>query len=707
MRNVCVFFTLVFILLPFSMVFADAGDILDSPEEGWIRVENEDERFVYSTDRNLYNGGNLSGGNASQMRHDDTVSFHFNGSSIRIIGVLSIMDYGTISIRIDGEKYYLHTDFEEFGYTEGAYEAVLFEKTDLSPGEHFAVIHYENWFRGYVFLFDAIDVLDVDTEPPPAPANLNVTSDVGQINLNWDDMPIEVNDLLGYHVYVNGSRITNTPLSESNFIYNPPENGVYYSIYVTAIDTNGNESVKSESVQAVSYPPLEYPVLSSEGVMDENLRLRWTDVGTSYQVFKDGSKIKDTVYPFVDVTGLDANTSYEFYVVSYDKYGRLAQSNVLTVTTKPPQLDEPVLSFEDIAHDSFKVVWDQQDDADNYDLYLDDVLLGSFTDQYSYLVSGLNSEKIYSVRLVVQNEFDSKEAVRSVTTLAEPVPKVISASVSNVPEDATKKTVSYRTNELVDYVEILVDGVSVGVYPVDGSSVELDFSSIQDKITADVEINPVDSLGNEIPEAEGYRMDVPVKSTGMDQVDSFLSRFLNINLTLKQVFLYLAISAIPLTIIVILFFWLRHKFRGLFGKYKNFKGQAKDSKTAIKKQAYRNKYVPQKINQNPMDMKGRSRRYVRQKREQRRYETWKKGMVDFKVVGRRKVVKPLGFLGSQGTKVYYKNIYERDGVRYERQYVKGKGVAFVPRTFEDKIKHTQNNFRRVREVFTSKKKRFK
>lgn len=104
-----------------------------------------------------------------------------------------------------------------------------------------------------------------DTNPPPAPTEVQGESQDGAVALEWN--AVDAGDLAGYRVYraptsisevgdrspVSGSR----PVSEAGYTDDSAQNGTTYHYVVTAVDEAGNESAPSTEVEKTPFdaPP--------------------------------------------------------------------------------------------------------------------------------------------------------------------------------------------------------------------------------------------------------------------------------------------------------------------------------------------------------------------------------------------------------------------------------------------------------------------
>jgi hypothetical protein len=87
-----------------------------------------------------------------------------------------------------------------------------------------------------------------DTTAPSAPTQLSATSADRQISLDWLDNA--ETDIAGYNVFQDGVKVNTSLITTSTYTVTGLTNGVSYSFTVTAVDTSGNESVKSLAVSS-------------------------------------------------------------------------------------------------------------------------------------------------------------------------------------------------------------------------------------------------------------------------------------------------------------------------------------------------------------------------------------------------------------------------------------------------------------------------
>ncbi len=182
-----------------------------------------------------------------------------------------------------------------------------------------------------------------DTQAPTAPTNLaasNVTETT--VDLSWTASSDNVG-VTGYDVYqgttnlgtVTGTSANVTGLTESTA----------YSFTVYAKDAAGNVSTVSNTVNVTTATPTDTQApsapanLAASNITQTTLSLTWNaatdNVGvTGYDVYQDGSSIGSVTGTSTNVSGLIANTSYNFTVYAKDAAGNIStSSNVENATT--------------------------------------------------------------------------------------------------------------------------------------------------------------------------------------------------------------------------------------------------------------------------------------------------------------------------------------------------------------------------------------
>ncbi|MBQ8761446.1 MAG: carboxypeptidase regulatory-like domain-containing protein [Bacteroidales bacterium] len=116
-----------------------------------------------------------------------------------------------------------------------------------SGSEYHAYWPYDNIDTFNPIAYDTFRYF-VDDETPEAPQNLYVDEELlgarNYVPVRWD-MP-EINDFSHFNVYVNSDEATHVVVG--NEVTIDVESNTDYSVYVTTVDNNGNESEKSETL---------------------------------------------------------------------------------------------------------------------------------------------------------------------------------------------------------------------------------------------------------------------------------------------------------------------------------------------------------------------------------------------------------------------------------------------------------------------------
>lgn len=182
-----------------------------------------------------------------------------------------------------------------------------------------------------------------DTEAPTVPTGLassNITET--SLTLTWNASSDNVG-VASYNVYQDGALTMN--VSGTNTSVTGLSASTSYDFTVSAIDAAGNESAQSSVLTASTsdasdtQSPSVPAGLSANNVTETTLTLSWNastdNIGVaSYDVYQDGVLITNVSGTSTSITGLSADTSYDFTVIAKDAAGNeSAQSSILTVTT--------------------------------------------------------------------------------------------------------------------------------------------------------------------------------------------------------------------------------------------------------------------------------------------------------------------------------------------------------------------------------------
>lgn len=452
---------------------------------------------------------------------------------------------------------------------------------------------------GYTFNFGATDFryglpsgylsYDLNQLPPPpdVPTGLKATARTNEVQLDWDYQPA-----VTYNIYRNGVKINDSPVTGTTYIDTTGVPDIVYNYRITAVNAYGSESARTNSVSAGSMLELVKPTLTYTNLTDTTVRLEWDDVGNNFTVIKDGQVITtDRLFKFYDVTRLEPNTSYEFIVRLTDRHGRFIDSDPVTITTLPLKMPNPVITFSNVTHNSFTVSWEAISIADSYRVWINNVEQTFTGTTINY--TGAEPDTIYNVRVQAINDNDSAITNLSTRTSRQPIPRINHAAVTpstgtgGTPPNPMTRNLTYEPNDMVTAVRIYINGQLIGEFPRDVTEIEIDFADLQDALMADITIEPVDENG------EPYNFKTPVTTTGNDAIDRIVGSLLAVWEIIRRSFLYMVLfGALAITLIVIIFFWIRRKFQGFFGKTKNFRGEMKGTKAAAYRASSKAKFDP-------------------------------------------------------------------------------------------------------------------
>ena len=200
---------------------------------------------------------------------------------------------------------------------------------------------------------------DKDTTAPASPGGLTATAGDTTVDLSWD--PVTATDLAGYLVYRSTSpsgpwtQLTPDPVTDPTYRATGLTNATTYHFTVTATDTSGNESPKSEPAHATPTPPEDTTAPASPGGLtatagDTTVDLSWDPVTATdlagYLVYRStspsGPWTQLTPDPVTDptyrATGLTNATTYHFTVTATDTSGNESpKSEPAHATPTPPE----------------------------------------------------------------------------------------------------------------------------------------------------------------------------------------------------------------------------------------------------------------------------------------------------------------------------------------------------------------------------------
>ena len=195
-----------------------------------------------------------------------------------------------------------------------------------------------------------------DTEAPTAPANVR-TSDVTETTAKvaWDEASDNVG-VVGYNVYVNETKVNDELVTGTEYDLTGLTEETEYTVNVTAVDAEGNESVRSEAVTFTTLKT-EEPADTEAPTVPANVKaseitytkatIAWeasTDnvEVAGYNVYVNNTKVNASLVanPTYDLTGLTEGTEYTVTVTAVDAAGNESEpSEAVTFTTEKETVD--------------------------------------------------------------------------------------------------------------------------------------------------------------------------------------------------------------------------------------------------------------------------------------------------------------------------------------------------------------------------------
>jgi chitodextrinase len=248
------------------------------------------------------------------------------------------------------------------------------------------------------------------------------------IDLSWNAATDDTG-VTGYNVFRNGTKVGTT--SGRSYTDSGLSAATSYSYYVTARDAAGNESAHSNTASATTSgsavdvtAPSAPSGLATSNVTTSSINLSWNaatdDTGvTSYNVYRNNTKIGTTSTLTYSDTGLNALTSYSYYVTARDAAGNeSAHSNTASATTKSSGADttQPSaptsLAATAASSSSINLSWNAATDdtgVTGYSIFRNGTKVGSPTG-LSYVDSGLNASTSYSYYVTAHDAANNQSA---------------------------------------------------------------------------------------------------------------------------------------------------------------------------------------------------------------------------------------------------------------------------------------------------------
>jgi chitodextrinase len=196
------------------------------------------------------------------------------------------------------------------------------------------------------YAYDDEVVSAADSTSPSTPNGLTVPAAMlGSISLSWNASSDNVG-VLGYDLFLNGSRIGTTP--GTNYTFTGLSCGTSYTLGADAYDAAGNTSGRTTVIASTrscnsqplldDQPPMTPTGLNVSGTTTTAISLGWNaspdNVGVAgYDLFRNNTRVGSSAGTSYSFTGLTCGTSYTLGVDEYDAAGNVSGRASITAAT--------------------------------------------------------------------------------------------------------------------------------------------------------------------------------------------------------------------------------------------------------------------------------------------------------------------------------------------------------------------------------------
>lgn len=260
--------------------------------------------------------------------------------------------------------------------------------------------------------------------PPTVPTNVSATATTNSATVSWS----AVAGATSYDVYFNSTLYNVTGTTKTVDGLTP---GTSYSYRVRANNAGGSSAYNSgQTIQTLPNPP-GTPTNVSATATNNTVTVNWSAVSgaTSYDVSFNGT-IYNVTGRSKTITGLAANTNYNFAVRSKNAGGASAYSTTMTVRTlvNPPTVPTNVRATA--TSNSVTVSWSAVTGATSYYVSLNGTIY-SLTGT-SATISGLipDTDYNYAVRANNAGGYSAYSSIKTIRTSA--IPPEVPINVSAV-----------------------------------------------------------------------------------------------------------------------------------------------------------------------------------------------------------------------------------------------------------------------------------
>jgi len=322
-----------------------------------------------------------------------------------------------------------------------------------------------------------------DTESPTVPTGLQaIDLTDNSVRISWDASQDNVG-VTSYRVYLGGSAVGAT--GDTEYLITSLEPGQEYSVSVSAMDAENNESPRTSNIFVTtvvedSEPPTIPSGISTSNATGNTVFLSWqpsTDnIGVvKYNIYLDQVLHSDESSTSQKVTGLQPNTDYELAVSALDAAGNSsALSSAVQMRTSAPDTEPPSvpqgLTTTDKTQKTITLEWNPSIDnvgIREYYIYVNNVLREKSSEPgetIAQLSSGLNYTISVSAVDEALNESGRSSEI-SVSTVNGDVttsPVLPRVDITNIISNTSRPT-STSEIESLGYTELINYGIEAVV----------------------------------------------------------------------------------------------------------------------------------------------------------------------------------------------------------------------------------------------------
>jgi fibronectin type 3 domain-containing protein len=271
----------------------------------------------------------------------------------------------------------------------------------------------------------------LNSVPPAVPIGFTVTAGDTQVFINWTANT--ETDIKGYNIYSYGTnKVNSVPITGTALIVTHLVNGTSYPFTISAINTSGFESAKSNTIIGIPEPPPAVPIGLTATVGDGKIILNWsanTETNlTGYFIFMDGTKLNNVPILATSyiATGLVNYTGYTFTISAIDT-GNFQSAQSGPVLATPADLTPPAVPTgltAQAGNSKVTLEWTANTESDlrGYNIYQGTTRLnGTPITVTSYIANSLTNGTSYDFT-IASVDLMGNESAKSPIITAKPMP---------------------------------------------------------------------------------------------------------------------------------------------------------------------------------------------------------------------------------------------------------------------------------------------